>query len=192
MDHILRCLRAHGWTRDLPNQNFVSGKKSDIYFEEAFKFCLPGYNLRPLEMSGAIGQEQLKKLNKFINVRKMNAEKFLYIIKKYPFIKTQKEIGSSSWFGFSLVLNSDSPVSRDSLVRILNQNQIDCRPIVTGNFLKNKSLLEYFDYEIFGYHENAEIIDANGFFIGNHHVDLTEELLYLDKILNKTFRDYVE
>lgn len=34
--------------------------KSDDQFEESFKFVLPGYNVRPLEMSGAIGIEQLK------------------------------------------------------------------------------------------------------------------------------------
>ncbi|WP_170914700.1 DegT/DnrJ/EryC1/StrS family aminotransferase, partial [Salmonella enterica] len=58
--HILLCLRAHGWTRNLPKENMVTGTKSDDIFEESFKFVLPGYNVRPLEMSGAIGIEQLK------------------------------------------------------------------------------------------------------------------------------------
>ena len=52
--HILLCLRAHGWTRNLPDKNYVSGKKSKNSFEESFKFILPGFNVRPLEMSGAI------------------------------------------------------------------------------------------------------------------------------------------
>ena len=58
--HILLSMRAHGWTRNLPKENLVSGNKSDDPFEESFKFILPGYNVRPLEMSGAIGIEQLK------------------------------------------------------------------------------------------------------------------------------------
>ena len=60
--HILLALRAHGWTRNLPDHNLLTGKKSADLFEESFRFIIPGYNLRPLEMSGAIGQEQLKKL----------------------------------------------------------------------------------------------------------------------------------
>ena len=60
--HILLALRAHGWTRNLPKFNRLTGVKSDDPFEESFRFVLPGYNLRPLEMSGALGVEQMKKL----------------------------------------------------------------------------------------------------------------------------------
>ncbi len=55
--HILLCLRAHGWTRDLPEKNLVTNGKSADFFEESFRFVLPGYNLRPLEFSGALGAE---------------------------------------------------------------------------------------------------------------------------------------
>ena len=54
--HILLSLRAHGWTRNLPKDNLVC-EKSDDSFKESFRFVLPGYNVRPLEMSGAIGIE---------------------------------------------------------------------------------------------------------------------------------------
>ena len=60
--HILLSLRAHGWTRNLPKHNKITPPKSDDPFEESFRFVLPGYNVRPLELSGAIGVEQLKKL----------------------------------------------------------------------------------------------------------------------------------
>jgi CDP-6-deoxy-D-xylo-4-hexulose-3-dehydrase len=58
--HVLLCIRAHGWTRNLPKFNQVNGEKSDDPFEESFKFMLLGYNARTLEMSGALGIEQLK------------------------------------------------------------------------------------------------------------------------------------
>ncbi len=38
-------LRAHGWTRNLPKFNTITGEKSDDSFEESFKFVLPGYNV---------------------------------------------------------------------------------------------------------------------------------------------------
>ena len=59
---LLSILNVHGWTRNLLKNNLVTEVKSDDDFEESFKFVLPGYNVRPLEMSGAIGCEQIKKL----------------------------------------------------------------------------------------------------------------------------------
>jgi CDP-6-deoxy-D-xylo-4-hexulose-3-dehydrase len=70
-------------------------------------------------------------------------------------------------------------------VRELDNSQIECRPIVTGNFLKNKEVLEHFDYTISGELEGAEFIDSNGLFVGNHHENLVSNLDYLkDKVLS--------
>ncbi len=74
MMRIMLSIRAHGWTRNLPKFNKVTGKKSDDPFEESFRFVLPGYNLRPLEMSGALGLEQLKKLPDLIKGRRSNGK----------------------------------------------------------------------------------------------------------------------
>lgn len=183
--HILLCIRAHGWTRNLPKFNKVTGEKSDDIFEESFKFVLPGYNVRPLEMSGALGTEQLKKLPSFISIRRSNAELFTNMMKKYPSIIIQQETGKSSWFGFSMIIGKDAHFTRSDLVNALQLADIECRPIVTGNFLKNKDVLEYFDYEVAGNLENSEYLDANGLFVGNHQNDLTEQLIYLDSILHK-------
>jgi len=180
--HILLCMRAHGWTRDLPKENLVSGTKNDDPFEEAFKFILPGYNVRPLEMSGAIGVEQLKKLPDFINKRRSNAAYFKELFADHRYLRVQKETGSSSWFGFSLVIKENSGIERKRIVSKLMENGIECRPIVTGNFAKNE-VLEYFDYEISGSLRNAEYINENGFFVGNHQIDIKEMLSAFKKIL---------
>jgi len=180
--HILLSIRAHGWTRNLPKNNLVSGEKSDDPFDESFKFVLPGYNVRPLEMSGAIGVEQLKKLPAFIEMRIANANIFLKLFSDHPYINIQKEVGSSSWFGFSIILNESAPINRRQLVNILVENSIECRPIVTGNFLKNKDVLEYFDYEVSGDLENAEYLDRNGLFVGNSHVDLSSGINFLHSL----------
>lgn len=181
--HILLTIRAHGWTRNLPKKNLVTGTKSDDAFEESFKFVLPGYNVRPLEMSGAIGIEQLKKLPSFIEQRRANANFFLKLFAGHPYISTQKEIGQSSWFGFALILKEDCPFTRRELVKILAEHEIECRPIVTGNFLKNKEVLEHFDYEISGTVENAEYIDRNGLFVGNQQNDITSAIQYLSEVI---------
>ncbi|OUR82263.1 pyridoxamine 5-phosphate oxidase [Colwellia psychrerythraea] len=181
--HILLCIRAHGWTRNLPKFNKVSGEKSDDPFEEAFKFMLPGYNARPLEMSGALGIEQLKKLPGFIETRCENAQLFQSLFANHPYLSIQKETGSSSWFGFSLIIKENAPYNRAELVKLLAENGIECRPIVTGNFLKNKEVLEYFDYEVSGTLEAAEYLDEHGLFVGNHQNGITNEIRLLASII---------
>ena len=146
---------------------------------------LPGYNVRPLEMSGAIGIEQLEKLPDFIDMRRTNAKHFESIFEGHPFVAIQKELGESSWFGFALILKPTCSISRNNLVNALAQHQIECRPIVTGNFVKNQKALSYFDYEVSGPLENADYIDDHGFFVGNQQVDLTEELDYFNSILSE-------
>jgi CDP-6-deoxy-D-xylo-4-hexulose-3-dehydrase len=183
--HILLCIRAHGWTRNLPKFNQVSGEKSDDPFEESFKFMLPGYNARPLEMSGALGIEQLKKLPQFIQTRQKNAQLFQQLFSDHPYITIQQETGQSSWFGFSLVLNENTPYTRAELVTKLSENGVECRPIVTGNFLKNSEVLEYFDYEVGSSMEAAEYIEEHGLFVGNHQNDIEKEIRILADILYK-------
>lgn len=181
--HILLCIRAHGWTRNLPKHNQVTGIKSDNPFEESFKFVLPGYNVRPLEMSGAIGIEQLKKLPKFLEQRKTNAQYFVEHFTNHPNFLIQQEIGYSSWFGFSLIIRPEAQITRAEVVELLVKNNIECRPIVTGNFLKNKDVLKYFDYEVSGDVSNANYLDEHGLFVGNHQIDLTNELNLLINVL---------
>jgi dTDP-4-amino-4,6-dideoxygalactose transaminase len=181
--HILLCIRAHGWTRNLPKFNKVSGEKSDDPFEESFKFILPGYNARPLEMSGALGIEQLKKLPSFIETRRENAKLFQSLFGNHPYLSIQQETGRSSWFGFSLIIKENAPYTRAELVKLLAENGIECRPIVTGNFLKNTEVLEYFDYEVSGTLEAAEYLDKHGLFVGNHQNEIKKEIELLSKVL---------
>ena len=172
--HVLLSLRAHGWTRNLPQQNHVANK-SDDWFEESFRFVLPGYNVRPVEMSGAIGIEQLKKLPSFLRQRRENAKLFVELFKDHPDFIIQKDIDNSSWFGFSLIVKPESSLKRKDVISKLQKNNIDCRPIVTGNFTRNE-VMKYFDYETHQELKNADYLHENGFFVGNSQIDLESEI----------------
>ncbi|MEO0370298.1 MAG: DegT/DnrJ/EryC1/StrS family aminotransferase [Pseudomonadota bacterium] len=171
--HIMLSMRSHGWTRHLPKENRVTGTKSDNPFEESFNFVLPGYNLRPLEMSGALGQEQLRKLPKLIEGRRDNARVFVDRLSNHPLFTLQEEIGKSSWFGFSLLLRPDVGITRQDLVGKLDALGFECRPIVAGDFTKNP-VMQHIPHTIHGPLPNAEYIDGNGLFIGNHHYPIPE------------------
>jgi len=179
--HILLSLRAHGWTRNLPKKNKVSGIKSDNEFEESFKFMLPGYNLRPLELSGAIGCEQLKKLPSFISNRRQNASHFKEIMSNKENFIIQREIGSSSWFGFSIIVKEENGLSRNAFINFLSKNSIEYRPIVTGNFAK-QPVIKYLNADLSCNLENADYVDRNGLFIGNNHEDIRKDLDLLLKL----------
>lgn len=179
--HILLSMRAHGWTRNLPKENKVSNK-SDDWFEESFRFVLPGYNVRPVEMSGAIGIEQLKKLPDFLKQRRKNAKLFVKLFENHTDFMIQKNIDNSSWFGFSLIIKPESKLKRVDVIKKLQENNIDCRPIVTGNFTRNE-VMKFFDYEIHGELKNADYLHENGLFVGNSQINLTEEIKYLAEVL---------
>ncbi|PVA11206.1 pyridoxamine 5-phosphate oxidase [Pelagivirga sediminicola] len=173
--HVMLSLRAHGWTRNLPKENHVTGTKSDDPFEESFRFVLPGYNLRPLEMSGALGQAQLEKLPRLIEGRRANGALLQQRLGNHPKFMIQRETGRSSWFGFSLVLRPDVQTERKEFVEWLRAEGFETRPIVSGNFAKN-DVLKYFDYEIHGDLKNADYIDRRGLFVGNHHYPIAEAI----------------
>lgn len=165
---ILLSLRAHGWTRNLPKHNLVCSDKSDDPFVESFRFVLPGYNVRPLELEGAVGVEQVKRLPHMIEERRINGKLLQQVLGNHPDILIQREVGESSWFGFSLVIRLGSKLTRKQLLSKLNDLGFECRPIVAGNFAKNE-VVKYFDSDVHGLLKNADHIDQNGLFVGNHH-----------------------
>ena len=171
---FLRSLRAHGWIRDLPNENNIYNKTGDN-FKDSFTFVTPGYCVRPLEMSGAIGSVQLKKWPDMREKRLKNAEYFKERFKDLKGVRIQKEIGESSWFGFSIVLEGHLEGKRDQVIKILTENKVETRPIVAGNFMKNP-VIEYINYIDNYDYENADYIHNNGFFIGNDITDLKNNL----------------
>jgi len=181
---LILCLRAHGWTRDLPNKNLLINK-SNLAFEESFRFILPGYNLRPLEFSGAIGIQQLKKLKSFVEIRRENALFFNKIFTNDNRFLIQKEIGESSWFGFSIILNSK--FDRNIIIQHLEKNSIQVRPIVAGNFLKSESL-KYYDYEAPKLTVNSDMINNFGFFVGNHHYNIKDKIQYFYNKLDEAIK----
>jgi CDP-6-deoxy-D-xylo-4-hexulose-3-dehydrase len=160
-------LRAHGWTRELPQQNFVHDKSGDAW-DDLFRFVLPGYNVRPLEMSGALGIEQLKKVPALVDGRRENARYFAERFAGIESVRLQRETGRSSWFGFSLVLEGPLAGRRSELVRAFAEAGVESRPIVAGNFTRNP-VMDHLDAVVPPELPAADKVDVDGLFVGNHH-----------------------
>lgn len=178
-----RSLRAHGWTRDLQT-NTIYQKGTDPW-KEKFTFITPGYCMRPLEMSGAVGRVQLKKLDRFIERRNKNAEVFK---ESFPIINNsrQKEFPGaySSWFGFSCVPETATP-PRSVYLHNFAKAGIETRPVVAGNFLK-QPVMKYIPHRTYGSFINTETIDRRGFFFGNDHRNLKSKIKRAGEVFYET------
>jgi CDP-6-deoxy-D-xylo-4-hexulose-3-dehydrase len=170
----LSSMRAHGWTRGLENVNSVHNK-SENDWDDLFRFVLPGYNLRPIELSGAIGQVQLRKFPLFLDWRRKNGKVFIDLFSGRDDLIVQEEIGRSSWFGFSLILNGKLRGKRSEILTHFAAHGVETRPIVAGNFTVNP-VMKHLKYAPLDTLPNAERLHQEGFFIGNHHSDFENEL----------------
>ena len=181
--HLTKSLRAHGWTRDIPSGTSAY-EKGDDDFHEAYRFILPGYNARPLELSGALGVEQLKKLDSLLDIRRQNARVFVDLFAGDERFIIQKENGSSSWFSFTIVLNPKFSIKRSQVINALRDAEIEFRMITGGCFLRH-DVIRYFDYETVGDIVNANIIHDRGFFVGNHPMNLKPQIKKLKDVLDR-------
>ena len=180
--HLAKSLRAHGWTRDIPSDTSIYEKGDDDFYE-SYRFILPGYNARPLDLSGALGVEQLKKLDSFLDIRRQNARIFVDLFDDDERFIIQKENGLSSWFSFTIIINPKVPINRSKVIRALRDADIEFRIITGGCFLRH-DVIRYFDYEIVGEIINANIIHDRGFFVGNHPMDLKPQIEKLKDVLD--------
>ena len=182
--HLCLALRAHGWTRDLPSETKIFQRKSEDFFE-AYRFIVPGYNVRPLEMSGAVGVEQLKKVDRMIEIRRDNANYFKDFFAKDKRFRIQKENGKSSCFSFTLIIEPNQDMRREKVLNTLKEHHIQYRIITGGNFIKH-DVIKYFNYDIVGGSTpHANYAHDMGFFVGNFPFPAKEHINYLHNVLTK-------
>jgi CDP-6-deoxy-D-xylo-4-hexulose-3-dehydrase len=177
---LCKSLRNHGWTRDQDENSPIYEKSEDDFFE-AYRFILPGYNVRPGELQGAIGLKQIKKLPAMIEQRRKNAEYFQSKFANDERFIIQKEVGQSSWFAFTMIINPNSNLKREDVFEKLKEAKIGYRIITGGNFLEH-DVIKYFDYTVTK-SDNASYAHNNGFFVGNSPTDMTKEIDFLEAAL---------
>ena len=163
--NMLLCLRSHGWTRHLSKDNPLHAKVS------SYEFIYPGYNVRPIEMMGAVGIQQMYKIDGFIQSRRDNAEVWKDICKSRGWwFQQEAEHGKSSWFAFAIVSDDIEEIKKE-----FDAKGIEYRPIVAGNFTRSPSI-KWYDYTIHGEMKNADRIHDKGIYIGNTHLPVNRSL----------------
>lgn len=126
-----------------------------------------GYNLKPLDMQGAIGLVQLKKLPDIHRERKRIFAAYLEICSKYPHLvrtAVSSEHADVSWFGFPLTVVTDK-FSRADLVNHLEGKRIQTRNYFSGNILFHPPYAHLGNPR--DYPHACEVMDQT-FFLGVH------------------------
>jgi len=183
---LVKCMRAHGWVRDLPPDSILFEKRDDDFYE-AYRFILPGYNVRPTELSGAIGVEQLKKLPVMTSARRKNWALFQKLFRGDNRFIIQRENGNSSAFSFTIILHPEAGLVRERVMMHLKKADIGFR-IITGGCITRHDVIRHYDYESVDALPNANLTHDQGFFVGNHPFDLAPQIERLREVLDDAAR----
>ena len=165
---LMRILRAHGWVREVEDQQRWTDKYPE--FDKRFLFVNSGYNLRATELAGAMGKVQLPKLAGYVDRRRNNAAWFRRTLAQFgDFFQFQEETpkGRHSWFGFPIRLAPSAPFQLNQLTAHLNAAQIETRPIICGNIARQPAMQMY-PHRIVGDLAHASRVMTHAFSFGNH------------------------
>lgn len=178
---LARALRAHGWTRELQSDSQIYTRDQDE-FQEAYRFLVPGYNLRPLEMSGAAGLCQLRKIDAMISARRKNAAHFQELMKGESRFQIQEERGESSWYCFPMIVRPGSGLRRAEVLARLREAQIQFRMITGGNVMRHDYAARM-GLAATGALPGADLVHDHGLFVGNAPFDLCPQIDRLVRVL---------
>ena len=166
---LAKALRVFGWIRDLRDKDKIAQEYKDI--DPRFLFANTGYNFRPTEIQGAFGIHQMKKLDKFIEIRRENADFWTENLRKHNdhlLVHEEREGTKHVWYGYPITVKSDAPFTRRELVGFLEEKGVETRPVMAGN-IDEQPVMKLFPYRKVGDLPNSRLIMRNSFFFGNHH-----------------------
>ena len=186
---MLKLVRAHGWDRNLSLKHQTTIR--DRYhvnstFYSRYTFYDLGYNFRPTEINGFIGNTQIKYLNRIIKKRNSN---FIKMAKKiyslseryYPVQYSHMDFHSN----FAVPVICVSPMVRDELVRKC-EGKIEIRPVVGGDMTQQPFFHKYMQkYTHMGKQSNADLIHKQGLYFGNNPELTTKEINLITNLFCK-------
>ena len=164
---LMKCLRAHGWSRNLNNKDEIQKQFPDL--DPRFTFVNLGYNVRPMEIQASMGINQLKNLEHKNSNRQLNYHNIKSEIendRRSNFISFARENNNTNAVWFGVVLFLDKNISLAKYLDYLTENGVENRPIVTGNIIRQPVIKDYYPDLNPSDFPGAEKCHFNGLFIG--------------------------
>lgn len=187
LSEMLNIVRAHGWDRNLnaeSQQKLRHRHKVNSTFYSRYTFYDLGYNLRPTEIQGFLGQNQLKYIDKIVKSRNKNFLKFAEAIYKnsekyFPIKYGHLDFVSN----FAVPVICKSVAIRDELVEKCN-NIVEIRPVVGGDMTRQPFFKKHILNASASKNPNAKIIHDQGLYFGNNPELTEKEITTIINIFN--------
>lgn len=178
---LMKQKRCHGLARESKHFDRYALENPNII--KSFLFMTDGYNFRNTDLGACLGLMQLKRLDRMVLTRNDNYAMFHKLIEKFSdklYIPSINDQISS--FAFPLICRNSG--DRTALMLEMEKQNIEFRPIVSGNLLRQPFLK---DYQSENSMKNADILHTNGLYISNNHFVGSKEITLLETALDKTF-----
>jgi CDP-6-deoxy-D-xylo-4-hexulose-3-dehydrase len=153
----------------------------DIVMDHKYIFSNIGYNLRPLDLQGAIGLVQLKKFDEIHEKRRENKKAIQAIFRSLHGLSIEEEKDSEvSWFGMPFIC--DSKETKERLVKHLEENKVQTRNVFAGNLLRHPAYSYLDDWKKY---PNANVVMETTFFVGVSPQYTKEMIDYIETVVEK-------
>ena len=164
--------RNHGMTRSVKDNKKYLNKNVDSRFD----FYLLGNNFRNTNINALIGLLDFKRINFYINKRISIYNSYAYRYSRRAFLPKNFENRTHVPFCIPVICKNNK--NKTKALEFCKKNNIETRPIISGNLLKQTCFKKFGDYKIY---KNSEFLDQNGFYVGLHSKVSANNL---DKLLN--------
>jgi CDP-4-dehydro-6-deoxyglucose reductase, E1 len=165
--------RFSNWLTDFP----------EIIIDHKYVFNRIGYNLKPLDLQGAIGLEQLKKLDFICETRSKNCQKISNLfIQNIKNIRSVNVLDQADWTPFGVPLICENKEQKQKLVSYLEANGVQTRNYFAGNLLMHNGYKHLDNYKV--YPESNKVLDLV-FFVGCAPTISEENISYIESVLIK-------
>lgn len=182
---LLKSARSHGWVRGSQRQHLYSQ-----YENKNFLFDMLGYNLRSTNLNAALGLVQLAKLDESIKIRIENHRYFLEKVKPLRLKLQQITLDETTSFCFAILFGSKA--ERDYILRNISAKEIESRPTVAGNLLKQPVFLSFDQRKMRADRTPlADEIHDCGIYLPNNQFMTKEKIDYMIDSIQQLQKDFI-
>ena len=179
----VRMYRDWGRQADINKSENLKHKALPKDYNPRFIYEKIGYNFQILELQAAMGRVQLRKTSQIKKARKDNFNYLYKHLEQFPLELPETIKGADvCWFSFPITYPGD----RGPLLRHLEKNGIETRPLFSGNIIRHPAY-EHEEWRAMGTLEGANYITKHSFWISLHPSLTKKDLEYIVKVFEDFF-----
>lgn len=157
-------------------------------FDHKYVYDEIGYNLKPIEIQGAMGLHQLEKLPEIHSLRRRNYQLLFDIYSKYEeffHLPRPRDKSNPSWFAFPLTIKENAPFTRNDIVDYLEEKLIQTRPYFAGNIMLQPAYSHIMDpADAKANFPIATFVMTHTYFHGTSPVITPEQISYIGEVVD--------